>query len=84
MTHVALRPQFRVLLPRTLPPPDHIKGMGHFFFFPNSFWQEKLAPDSFIFQIKAISVFIIRVRRNGLEFFKLLSSAIHKEHSSRS
>ena len=82
MTHVALRPQFRVLLPRTFPPPDHIKGMGLFFFF-YSFWQEKLAPDSFIFQIKAISVFIIRVRRNGLEFFKLLSSAIHKEHSSR-
>ena len=68
MTHVAPRPQFRVLLPRTFPPPDHIKAMGHFFFF-YSFWQEKLATDSFIFQIKAISVFIIRVRRNGLEFF---------------
>ncbi|KAI4538177.1 hypothetical protein MG293_011580 [Ovis ammon polii] len=26
MTHVAPRPQFRVLLPRTFPPPDHIKG----------------------------------------------------------
>lgn len=69
MTHVAPRPQFRVLLPRTFPPPDHIKGIVRAIFFFSTHSGKKTAPDSFIFQIKVISVFIIRVRRNGLEFF---------------